>query len=31
MNDAFAFLGSKHIQMPHDAWRLWTAARNLGI
>ena len=31
VNDAFAFLGSKHIQMPHDAWRLWTAARNLGI
>jgi carbon-monoxide dehydrogenase large subunit len=31
VNDAFAFLGSTHIQMPHDAWRVWTAARRLGI
>ena len=23
---AFAFLGSTHIQMPHDAWRTWEAA-----
>ncbi|WP_299813072.1 aerobic carbon-monoxide dehydrogenase large subunit [uncultured Roseibium sp.] len=30
VNDAFQFLGSTHIQMPHDAWRLWQAAKNLG-
>lgn len=30
VNDAFAFLGSTHIQMPHDAWRLWEAAKRLG-
>src|SRR5271165_74059 len=31
VNDAFAFLGSTHIQMPHDAWRLWEAAKKLGL
>ena len=31
VNDAFAFLGSTHIQMPHDHWRNWTAAENLGL
>lgn len=30
VNDAFAFLGSTHIQMPHDHWRIWKAARALG-
>ena len=30
VNDAFAFLGNTHIQMPHDAWRVWQAARRLG-
>ncbi len=30
VNDAFAFLGATHIQMPHDAWRLWQAAEALG-
>ncbi|ADZ71436.1 aerobic carbon-monoxide dehydrogenase large subunit [Polymorphum gilvum] len=30
VNDAFAFLGSTHIQMPHDSWRLWKAAKELG-
>ena len=30
VNDAFKFLGSTHIQMPHDAWRVWQAARDLG-
>ncbi len=30
VNDAFGFLGSTHIQMPHDAWRIWEAARRLG-
>ncbi|MEM9632787.1 MAG: aerobic carbon-monoxide dehydrogenase large subunit [Pseudomonadota bacterium] len=30
VNDAFQFLGSTHIQMPHDAWRIWQAAENLG-
>jgi carbon-monoxide dehydrogenase large subunit len=29
VNDAFSFLGSTHIQMPHDAWRLWQAAQDL--
>jgi carbon-monoxide dehydrogenase large subunit len=27
VNDAFGFLGATHIQMPHDAWRLWEAAQ----
>jgi aerobic carbon-monoxide dehydrogenase large subunit len=30
VNDAFGFLGSTHIQMPHDAWRIWEAAKRLG-
>jgi aerobic carbon-monoxide dehydrogenase large subunit len=30
VNDAFSFLGATHIQMPHDAWRLWETARRLG-
>jgi aerobic carbon-monoxide dehydrogenase large subunit len=31
VNDAFAFLGSSNIPMPHDAWRTWTAAEKLGL
>ncbi|WP_374371756.1 aerobic carbon-monoxide dehydrogenase large subunit [Dongia sp.] len=31
INDAFAFLGSTHIQMPHDNWRTWMAADKLGL
>jgi aerobic carbon-monoxide dehydrogenase large subunit len=31
VNNAFAFLGSTHIQMPHDHWRVWTAAEGLGL
>jgi carbon-monoxide dehydrogenase large subunit len=31
VNDAFAFLGSTHIQMPHDAWRVWKASEALGL
>jgi aerobic carbon-monoxide dehydrogenase large subunit len=30
VNDAFSFLGSVHIQMPHDYWRNWKAAKALG-
>lgn len=30
VNDAFGFLGNTHIQMPHDAWRTWQAAKDLG-
>ncbi|WP_417669449.1 aerobic carbon-monoxide dehydrogenase large subunit [Roseibium sp.] len=30
VNDAFGFLGNVHIQMPHDAWRVWQAAKELG-
>jgi len=30
VNDAFQFLGNTHIQMPHDAWRIWQAAKDLG-
>ncbi len=30
VNDAFAFLGNTHIQMPHDAWRVWQAAQKAG-
>ncbi|WP_428522932.1 aerobic carbon-monoxide dehydrogenase large subunit [Roseibium sp.] len=30
VNDAFQFMGSTHIQMPHDAWRVWQAAKDLG-
>jgi carbon-monoxide dehydrogenase large subunit len=31
VNDAFAFLGSTHIPMPHDHWRTWMAAEKLGL
>jgi aerobic carbon-monoxide dehydrogenase large subunit len=31
VNDAFAFVGSTHIAMPHDNWRTWTAAEKLGL
>jgi carbon-monoxide dehydrogenase large subunit len=31
INDAFAFLGSTHIQMPHDNWRTWMVADKLGL
>jgi aerobic carbon-monoxide dehydrogenase large subunit len=31
VNDAFGFLGAPHIQMPHDAWRLWQVAKKLGV
>ena len=31
VNDAFKFLGSIHIQMPHDNWRTWMAADKLGL
>jgi carbon-monoxide dehydrogenase large subunit len=31
VNDAFGFLGSTNIPMPHDNWRTWTAAENLGL
>ncbi len=31
VNDAFAYLGSTHIQMPHDAWRIWQVAEKLGL
>jgi aerobic carbon-monoxide dehydrogenase large subunit len=31
VNDAFAFLGSTHIPMPHDLWRTWAAADKLGL
>jgi aerobic carbon-monoxide dehydrogenase large subunit len=31
VNDAFKFLGSTHISMPHDAWRTWEAAEKLGL
>ncbi len=31
VNDAFKFLGSVHIQMPHDAWRTWMVAEKLGL
>jgi aerobic carbon-monoxide dehydrogenase large subunit len=31
VNDAFGFLGSTHIQMPHDYWRNWEAAKTLGL
>src|ERR1700727_1542219 len=31
VNDAFSFLGSTHIQMPHDYWRNWRAAKRLGV
>jgi aerobic carbon-monoxide dehydrogenase large subunit len=31
VNDAFKFLGSTHIPMPHDNWRTWMAADRLGL
>ena len=31
VNDAFRFLGSTHIAMPHDHWRTWTVAETLGL
>ncbi len=31
VNDAFSFLGSRHIQMPHDHWRIWEVAKGLGL
>ncbi|MEX0851666.1 MAG: aerobic carbon-monoxide dehydrogenase large subunit [Bauldia sp.] len=31
VNDAFKFLGSTHIPMPHDHWRTWEAADKLGL
>jgi aerobic carbon-monoxide dehydrogenase large subunit len=31
VNDAFAFLGSTHIPMPHDHWRTWMVAEKLGL
>jgi aerobic carbon-monoxide dehydrogenase large subunit len=31
VNDAFKFLGSTHIPMPHDNYRVWLAAENLGL
>ena len=30
VNDAFKFLGSTHIAMPHDHWRTWMAAESWG-
>jgi aerobic carbon-monoxide dehydrogenase large subunit len=31
VNDAFKFLGSTHIPMPHDNWRTWMVAERLGL
>ncbi|MCL2452367.1 MAG: aerobic carbon-monoxide dehydrogenase large subunit [Alphaproteobacteria bacterium] len=31
VNDAFAFLGAGHIQMPYDGWRVWSVAERLGL
>ena len=31
VNDAFAPFGIGHIQMPHDAWRVWKAAEKAGL
>jgi len=31
VNDAFRFLGSTHIAMPHDHWRTWMVADTLGL
>ena len=28
---AFKFAGSTHISMPHDAYRIWQAAEDLGL
>jgi carbon-monoxide dehydrogenase large subunit len=29
--DAFGHLGVTHLQMPHDAWRVWKASEKLGL
>ncbi len=29
--DAFAHLGVTHLQMPHDHWRVWSAAKAAGL
>ncbi len=31
VNDAFAHAGLVHTQMPHDHWRVWQTARDLGL
>jgi carbon-monoxide dehydrogenase large subunit len=31
VNDAFAHLGVTHMLMPHDDWRVWQTAQNLGL
>jgi aerobic carbon-monoxide dehydrogenase large subunit len=31
VNDAFSFLGTRHIAMPHDHWRNWEVAHSLGL
>ena len=31
VNDAFAHLGLTHTGMPHDHWRVWRTARDLGL
>ena len=31
VNDAFAHLGLTHTRMPHDHWRVWRTARDLGL
>jgi carbon-monoxide dehydrogenase large subunit len=31
VNDAFAHLDVGHIQMPHDGWRTWMAAKQAGL
>ena len=31
VNDAFAHLGLTHTQMPHDHWRVWKTAQQLGL
>ncbi|MGI9520795.1 MAG: aerobic carbon-monoxide dehydrogenase large subunit [Hyphomicrobiaceae bacterium] len=31
VNDAFAHRGLTHTQMPHDHWRIWRTAKNLGL
>ena len=31
VNDAFAHLGVTHLQMPHDAWRVWRECKRLGL
>ena len=31
VNDAFAHLGVTHMPMPHDHWRVWRTAQQLGL